>query len=54
MMKQLKELGEPKVTYQDFVNHKLIQFSQDNIRSLPNVLDGLSLLIVKYYFVLKN
>ena len=39
---KLKELAEPKVTYQDFVNHKLIQFSAaDNIRSLPNVLDGL-------------
>jgi DNA topoisomerase-2 len=39
---QLKELAEPTVTFEDFVNHKLIQFSAaDNIRSLPNVVDGL-------------
>lgn len=36
------DLGQSRVTFADFINMDLIQFSiADNIRSIPNIIDGL-------------
>ena len=39
---QVLDLGQSRVTFTDFINYELIRFSiADNIRSIPNVIDGM-------------
>ena len=48
---RILDLGQNRVTFTDFINHDLIRFSvADNVRSIPNLMDGLKPSLRKILF----